>query len=253
MIATKAGDTIGKGPLDRGLSRSSVMRELDRSLKRLNTDYVDIYYMHMPDWVTDIEEALETYTDIVRSGKARYIGMSNFPSWGVCEALWKAETLGLCKPVVTQMVYNQITRSIDVEFVPFCKAHDIGLVTYNPLAGGILTGKYKRDVKPTSGRFTVDRLGNMYTGRYWKDDCFDAVEKLAAIADDAGMTPAEFAARWVISNPAVTSVLVGFTKETQLLQNMESIEKGPLPADLLEKCDSIWQDYTGNQFLHIRY
>jgi aryl-alcohol dehydrogenase-like predicted oxidoreductase len=250
VLTTKAGFKVGEGPLEKGLSRASVMQQVEKSLKRLDTDYIDIYFMHLPDHVTAIEDALETYTDLVRSGKVRYIGMSNFSAWEVCEALWKSEAKNILAPSVTEMVYNLITRGLDTEFIPFCQMHKMGLITYNPLAGGILSGKYqKSETPPENSRYSILKA---YAPRYWREDYFETVDVLRTVAEEHDMSMAELAMRFVVSNPAITSVLVGFSKEAQLLQNLESVEKGALPADALDMCGEVWKKLSGNTFQYNR-
>lgn len=250
ILATKAGFKLGDGLNEKGLSRRFVMEQVEKSLKRLDTDYIDIYFMHLPDHVTAIEDALETYSDLVHSGKIRYIGMSNFAAWRVCEALWKAEANHLYPPVLTEMVLNPITRGLETEFIPFVQEHNLGLLAYNPLAGGILSGKYKKGCEiPEDSRYAKLKA---YAPRYWTDDNFDAVEEITAVANDFGMTPVELCMSWVAYHDGVTSVLMGFSKEAQLMSNLKSIDRGPLPQEACARLDEIWKSISGNRFSYSR-
>lgn len=250
ILATKAGFKLGDGPNERGLSRRFVMEQVEQSLKRLDTDYIDIYFMHLPDHVTAIEDALATYTDLVRSGKVRYIGMSNFSAWQICEALWKSETRNLIAPTVTEMVLNPITRGLEQEFIPFVKAHQLGLFVYNPLAGGILSGRYKKgEAIPADSRYAKFKV---YGPRYLSDTNYAAAEAISKLAGELDMTPVELCMSWAAYHEGVTSVIMGFSKEAQLLQNIKSIERGPLPKEALDTLDEIWKDISGNRFAYSR-
>ena len=250
ILATKAGFTVGDGLNQKGLSRSHVMQQVEASLRRLDTDYIDIYFMHLPDHVTALEDALDTYNFLIESGKIRYIGMSNFSAWECCEALFTAKMRHQIGPVVTEMVYNLITRGIEQEFLPFVREHNLGLMTYNPLAGGILSGRHHWDKQPPKdSRYGILKS---YAPRYWTQENFQSVEVLSALAADHDMTLVELAMRWCAMQQGVTSVITGFSRESQLEQNLASLEKGPLSQDILDACDALWDQISGKRFSYNR-
>jgi len=249
ILATKVGSYFGKGPNEHGLSRRHVLEQLDGSLRRLGTDYIDIYYMHRPDPNTPVQEIIQTLDIIVRSGKVRYIGASNFAAWQLCELYYEAARHGSPAPVVTQMVYNAVTRGIEQELIPFLDKFDTGLVTYNPLAGGMLTGKYSEKNIESGGRF---KLNAGYKNRYWNEENFSAVEKLSGIAKALGISLVELSMRWVYTNSAVDCILVGASSLKQLAENLTSIDAGALPKDALAEFDAVWDEIKGNRFAYNR-
>ncbi|MDR1939094.1 MAG: aldo/keto reductase [Tannerellaceae bacterium] len=248
IIATKGGyPTCQDGDMnDRGLSRRNLISSLDNSLKRLGLDYIDIYYMHCPIYDVPPEETYDTLSSFVRAGKVRYIGTSNSSSWQVCEALWKNDVRNGVPPVVSQVPYNLLARGIENELVPFLQTYKLGLVVYNPLAGGLLTGKHKLDSVAPDSRYT-GRFSKMYKDRYWNEESFGAVDKLAVLAQEHGITIAELAMRWVASQPFVDSVLTGISKIEQLEQNVNAISHEPLCKEILDTCDNLWYELSGKR------
>lgn len=236
IIGTKVDLPTGEGVNERGASRLNIMNAVENSLKSLRTDYIDIYYLHHPDRNTPLEETLDTMSCLVRSGKVRYVGFSNYSAWEACDMMWIAKNNGFIVPKVAQNVMNVLTRGIEDEFAHFLKKYDTGLVIYNPLAGGLLTGKHTRDHIAENSRFH----SKMYQERYWNDKNFDAIDILKSIADKAEMSLVELSARWCLSNDFVDSVMMGFSKLSQLEQNIAAIEKGPLPSEVLRECDKAW-------------
>lgn len=187
ILASKVANFAGKNRLrDAGLHRWHVLKGVEESLRRLGTDRLDILYMHRPDHATPIEETLAAFDTLVQQGKVIYVGMSNFASWQLCEALLKSRMHGWAPPVVTQVPYNLITRSIDEECVPFCKHFGMGITVYNPLAAGLLTGKYRRDTPPPQATRLAEN--QTYYNRYWSEANFEAMERLEAMAKQAGKT-----------------------------------------------------------------
>ena len=183
IVATKCSGKMGPAPWQQGTSRKHVLEAIDASLKRLGTDYVDLYQIHHHDATTPTDETLEAFDAVVRSGKARYIGCSNYHAYRVARALGRSEALGLAKFVSVQPRYNLLFRQIERELLPLCEEEGLAVMPYNPLAGGLLTGKHKRSAPPPQGtRFTLGAAGGMYTERYWKDREFDAVDALTALA-----------------------------------------------------------------------
>lgn len=244
ILASKVGGPSGSGPNDKGLSRKHIISSVENSLKRLNTDYLDIYYMHAPDPLTPFEETMEAMTSLVKSGKVRYIGISNFAAWQLMDALWTCDKRNLITPSVTENVYNSITRGIESELVPCIKQNKVGLVIYNPIAGGLLSGKHSKDHPVENSRFSD--LGGYYQ-RYWNDDSFQAMEKLTQIAQSHGMKLLELALRWCISYSYVNSVIIGVSRLEHLKQNLAYLEKGPLSNEILSQCDEVWKELHGSR------
>lgn len=245
ILASKVGGPSGPGPNDKGLSRKHIISSVENSLKRLNTDYLDIYYMHAPDPLTPFEETMEAMTSLVKSGKVRYIGISNFAAWQLMDALWICDKRNLIAPSVTENVYNSITRGIESELVPCIKQNKVGLVIYNPIAGGLLSGKHSKDHPVENSRFSD--LGGYYQ-RYWNDDSFQAIGKLTQIAQSHGMKLLELALRWCISYNYVNSVIIGVSRLEHLKQNLAYLEKGPLSNEILLQCDEVWKELRGSRF-----
>jgi aryl-alcohol dehydrogenase (NADP+) len=240
VLATKCVLPMGEKPFHRGMSRKHVLSAVDASLKRLQTDYVDLYQLHMYDPETPLDEALEALDMVVKSGKARYIGVSNWPAWKVARALGRGEVKNLARIDSVQPRYNMLFRNFELDLLPMCQAEGIGVIPYNPLAGGFLTGKHKRTGPPTEGtRFTLGSAAGLYQGRYWHDRQFDVVEEIVRLAGEAGMTPASLAVAWVMANPAITSPIVGASKPEQLADSVKAAEAGPLPADLKARLDEL--------------
>src|SRR5512134_1119353 len=183
IVATKCSGKMGPAPWQQGTSRKHVLDAIDASLNRLGTDYVDLYQIHHHDATTPTDETLEAFDAVVRSGKARYIGCSNYHAYRVARALGRSEALGLAKFVSVQPRYNLLFRQIERELLPLCEEEGLAVMPYNPLAAGLLTGKHRRSSAPSEGtRFTLGTAGGMYTERYWKEREFDAVEALATLA-----------------------------------------------------------------------
>ncbi len=249
IVATKVGNPVPGCDHERGSSRVHILRQIENSLKRLKTDYVDLYYLHSPDTVTPVEETIETMDGLVRSGKVRYIGSSNFAAWQACRMHYTAKASHRSSPVAAQMVYNLITRGLEQEFIPFLKAHGQSLVVYNPIAGGLLTDKYAEKKKLENTRFT---RSSMYADRYWNDDNLAAWDAVQAIAKNAGIPMHELAMRWVYSTGNVESIITGFSSVSQLEANLKSLDAGKLPPDVMQACDQVWQALSGTRFKYNR-
>ena len=207
VIATKVRGSMGPGVNDSGLSRKHIMDAVDASLTRLQTDYIDLYQVHSWDADTPLEETLRALDDLVRQGKVRYIGCSNFAGWQLTKSLWISDVKGLARFETVQPRYNLLFRGIEEELLPVCLSQDVGVIPYNPIAAGLLTGKHKRGQPPVPG--TRFDLREMYRDIYWYERNFEAVEKLEAIAGKYGHTLIELALSWVLANPAITSRLWG--------------------------------------------
>jgi aryl-alcohol dehydrogenase-like predicted oxidoreductase len=243
VLATKVRGKMGDAPDDEGLSHAAMTKAIDASLERLGTDYVDLYYLHLPDYAVPIEETLETMQGLVHAGKVRFPAVSNYAAWQVCEILWICEKRGYQPYLISQPMYNLLARGIEEEYLPFCQRFGVAVVPYNPLAGGLLTGKHSRQGGPTPGtRFDGNKL---YQDRYWHDDGFAAVEELRSIAREAGKTLVELALQWLLSQPGVDSVILGASRLEQLEENLKAAEGGPLDQAVLARCDLVWKRLRG--------
>ena len=251
FLATKVNGQMGGNQLlDRGLSRRNIISGLEESLKRLGTDYIDLYYLHAPDYQTDIEESLETMSTLVCAGKIRYIGVSNYAAWQIADMLAICDKRGYIAPVITQNVYNPITRSADAELLPFLAAHKLGMAIYNPIAAGLLAGKYNIESEPaTDTRFANQKI---YRDRYWSPENFAAVDKLAKIAEDEGISLIELAFKWCAGRPSVTSIISGVSKLSQIQQNITLLDGPGLSEKALAGCDEVWSALRGGHFPYMR-
>jgi aryl-alcohol dehydrogenase-like predicted oxidoreductase len=250
VLATKVGSDMGDGPNARGLSRYHIVASVEDSLRRLGTDYLDIYYLHTPDYGTRMEETLDTMATLVRAGKIRYVGVSNYAAWQMADMLSICEKNGGVKPVITQNVYNLITRGIEAELVPFLTRHEIGMVVYNPIAAGLLVGKHKREAPQQNTRFANNKN---YYDRYWAEENFDAVDKLAAIAAEAGVGLLELSMKWCLAQKGVTSVITGVSRLEQLEQNIASVKGETLDERTIDRCNAVWDALpVGSRFAYNR-
>ncbi len=220
-----------------GLSRKHILSSVEKSLKRLDTDYLDIYYMHFPQPSTPIEETLEAMNSLVKSGKVRYIGMSNYAAWQMMDALSISYRCNWAAPVLTESVYNLLTRGIEAELVPFIKEKRIGMTIYNPLAGGLLSGKHGRAHPVENTR--ISEPG--YYHRYWNEDSLAAMDSLTKAARQYGMGLLELSLRWCVSFSYVSSVILGVSRLEHLKDNLACIDKGFLSPEILARCDEVWK------------
>lgn len=221
IIATKVASPVGDGPNDRGASRAHIRAAVEASLKRLETDYIDLYQIHRFDPVTPPEETMSVLDDLVREGKVRYIGASNYAAWQLCRANDIAEFRGWTPFVSVQPHYHMFERGIEAELLPYCEAFGVGILPYYPLAGGFLTGKYRRNQPPPPGSRGES---SAYVQKYFTDAYFTAIEKLEAFAQERGHTLGELAIAWLLSRPQVSSVIAGVTTVEQLEQNAKGAE-----------------------------
>ena len=249
VLASKVANTFGPDKIkDGGLHRWHIIKGVEASLKRLQTDCLDIFYLHKPD-IAPIEESMAAFDTLMQQGKIMYVGMSNFASWQVMKALWKCDVNRWAPPVVLQLPYNLITRSIDEECVAFIKEMDLGLTVYNPLAAGMLTGKHSRDAEPDKG--TRFGLNKEYYSRFWQERNFEALDMLKKIADDAGKTLIELSLQWLMSQSVVDAMILGASKLEHLENNIKAAD-GRLDADVLKACDAVWQHIRGGHFKYNR-
>lgn len=243
VLASKVGIRMGEGPTQAGLSRAAIREGIEASLRRLNTDYLDLYYLHQPDPATPLEESLEAMDQLVREGKVRVIGASNYASWQVCRMLWLADTNGWHTVRVVQPPYNLIARAIEPELLPLCQEFSLGTVTYNPLAGGMLTGKHRIGEPEPGTRF--DRLP-VYRDRYWNQANFDAVSRLSLVAATEGRSLSGLALAWLVHHTASDCIILGASCFKQLQENISAVERGPLGREAVEACDQIWSGLRGH-------
>ncbi|MSO97957.1 MAG: aldo/keto reductase [Rhodospirillaceae bacterium] len=233
ILATKFGNPMGQGPmLGGGGSRRYIMSAAEASLKRLNTDYIDLYQIHTPDLHTPIDETMRAMDDLVHQGKVRYIGHSNFSGWQTVDASWTAKALNLSPFVSAQNRYSLLSRDIEAELAPACMAHGVGILPYFPLESGMLTGKYKRGEKPAEGtRYAAWSSRGAMANRFFGDDRFAKIEPLQALCAQYGHSMLDMAMGWLLSKPYVSSVIAGATKPEQLEQNVKAGEWRPSPEE----------------------
>jgi aryl-alcohol dehydrogenase-like predicted oxidoreductase len=231
VLATKYASPMGSDA-KKGASRRYIVAAVEASLTRLKTDYIDLYQQHVPDPLTPIEETLRALDDLVRAGKVRYIGCSNFPSWQVSEAQWTAKHAGLNAFVSCQDEYSLLVRDAEKDLMPAMAAHGMGLLPYFPLASGLLTGKYRRNAPmPQAARLSlVKRLAD----RYMTERNVEIVEKLADFCETRGHSMLELAFSWLAAQPQVTSVIAGATTPEQIAQNVKAAEWTLTPDELAE-------------------
>ncbi|MEI7025410.1 aldo/keto reductase [Paenibacillus sp. y28] len=235
VLATKAGLPMGQGPNDRGSSRYHLERELESSLRRLKTDYVDLYQIHTFDPYTPLEETLRTLDDMVRSGKVRYIGASNYAAWELMKALGTSQELGLNRYVSTQVSYSLADRTPERELVPLCLDQGVGIIPYFPLAGGILTGKYAAvESAPQGSRVQTDPS----FGAFLNEERVRLGGQVQELAQSLALTAGSLSLSWLMHQPAVSTVIVGATRADQLKENLSSVSV-QLGADSLQLLDQI--------------
>ncbi len=245
VLATKVHGDMGEGPNEQGNSRLWIMREVENSLRRLQTDHIDLYQIHRPDPDTHIEETLSALTDLVRQGKVRYLGSSTFPAWQIVESQWASERRGLERLVCEQPPYSILVRSIEVDVLPVTRRYGMGVIVWSPLAGGWLAGKYRRGEdppkdsravrfaeqrRPVAARYDLSRPGNQRK--------LDLVEELAVVADKAGLSLTHMAIAFTLTHPAVTSAIIG-PRTPQQLQDLLAGADVQLDADTLDAIDEI--------------
>jgi aryl-alcohol dehydrogenase-like predicted oxidoreductase len=243
IVATKCFARTGPAPFDGGNSRKHVLSAVEASLRRLQTDYLDLYQLHGYDSDTPIDETLHALDDLVRAGKVRYIGCSNFLTYQLVRAVGRSETLGLARFDSVQPRYNLLFRQIEREMLPFCGEEGVGVIPYNPIAGGMLSGKYSHNAPPSEGtRFTLGRAGQRYQARYWHEREFDTVTELADVAGGAGVSLVTLAVAWVLANPVITSPIIGASRPEQLDASLAAADY-KLDPDLKARLDDLTRSY----------
>ncbi len=242
LLATKCRGPMGPAANDQGLSRQHIMGAVEASLRRLQTDVIDLYQTHYFDPETPIEETLRALDDLVRQGKVRYVGCSNYPAWRLADALSASERLGISRYDSVQPRYNLLYREIETELLPLCRAQGLGVLVYNPLAGGFLSGKYQKGEAPREGtRFTLGSAAKMYQWRYWQDAQFELVENLRKLVEKHGLDLVSVAIAWVLAQPGISSAIIGASRPEQLDASLAApgLE---LPDEVREACgDAFWR------------
>jgi 1-deoxyxylulose-5-phosphate synthase len=243
VLATKAVGKMGPHPWNQGASRKHLLDAIDASLRRLQTDYVDLYQLHLDDPTAPLDETLEALDVIVKSGKARYIGVSNFLAYRVATALGRADLKGWTRLASLQPRYSLLFREIERELLPLALDEGIGVIPYNPLAGGLLTGKHRPGTAPTPGtRFTLGLAAERYQERYWNERAFATVETLQRVAAQAGVSLTTLSIAWTLANPAITAPLLGASRPEQLDDSLAAATYRLDPA-LKQKLDDLTAEY----------
>lgn len=237
VLATKVFWPVGPGPNDRGLSRKHVIEACNASLKRLGTDYVDLYYCHRFDPETPLEETLQALEDLVRQGKALYIGFSLWTAAQIAEAVGIQKIRGWSRFTASQPPYNMLNRSIEPEVMPLCAREGIGQVVFSPLAQGVLTGKYKAGEAPPAESRATDPKGSQFVKNMLNEETLGKVDRLKAVAEQAGIPLAQLALAWTLRRPEVSSALIGATRPEQVVENVKAVGY-TLTPDLIEAVDA---------------
>ncbi len=246
VVATKCRGRTGRHAWDEGNSRKHIVAAVDESLRRLRTDYIDLYQLHRDDDETPLEETLRALDDLVRVGKVRYVGVSNFRAYRLATALGLSAAKNLVRFDCLQPRYNLLVREPENELLRLCADEGLGVIPYNPLAGGLLTGKHERGEPPQGTRFTLGNAAANYQERYWHDREFDTVDAIRACAEQAGIPMAQLAVAWTLSHPAVTSPILGASRPEQLDDTLRAAES-PLDPDLKRTLDDLTEGFRGRQ------
>ena len=240
VIATKCRMRVGHGPNDQGLSRRHILAACEESLRRLKIEHIDLYQAHSLDPETPIDETLRAFDDLVRAGKVRYVGCSNYPAWQLALALKASENSGWARYDCAQPRYNLLYREIETELLPLCRDQGVGVIVYNPLAGGLLSGKYQPGEPPQPGtRFTLGASGDLYRERYWQHVQLQAVSTLDAYFRDRDVALTTASVAWVLAQPGITSAIIGASRPEQLDATLKAADV-TLDADAQAACESIW-------------
>jgi aryl-alcohol dehydrogenase-like predicted oxidoreductase len=233
---------MGRGANDGGLSRKHIFDAVEGSLRRLQTDYIDLYQAHSPDPDTPLEETMRAFDDLVRQGKVRYLGCSNFKAWLLARALWISDKHEYARFDCVQPRYNMLFREIENELLPLCHHQGVGVIAYNPLAGGFLTGKYQAHTEPereTRFGFLTGSAHSIYHKRYWQEAQFAAVDHLQKFFSARNKSLTQVAIAWVLAQPDITSAIVGATSAAQLQQSLPATEL-TLDSEEMEICNEVW-------------
>ena len=240
VLATKVhGVMDDNDPNMSGNTRRNIIQQCDASLKRLQTDYIDLYQIHRPQSSVPIDETLRALDDLIRAGKVRYIGTSTFGAWQVLESLWVSKELGLNRFVCEQPPYNLLDRRIERELIPLAQSYGIGLIPWSPLAGGLLTGKYNRNSPPPEGTRFADYVNNPVLKKRWTESSFDVMDQFEAYLKERGVAFSQFALAWCAAMPAVTAPIIGPRTLEQLEDNLKALEVKITPEDMAKVDDIV--------------
>jgi aryl-alcohol dehydrogenase-like predicted oxidoreductase len=241
VLATKCRMKVGPDANDEGLSRRHIIKAVDDSLRRLQTDYIDLYQPHSFDAETPLEETMRALDDVVRAGKVRYLGCSNYPAWMIALSLGVSAAHDWARFDCVQPRYNLLHREIEAELLPLCRDQGVGVIAYNPLAGGFLTGKYQslEAPPPEKTRFALGKTGDLYRERYWQQSQLEAVKELQAFFQPRGKSLLQVAITWVLAQPGMTSAIVGASKPEQLDASLGAVNV-TLDAEELAVCNRAW-------------
>jgi 1-deoxyxylulose-5-phosphate synthase len=243
VVATKCCGRTGPAAWEQGASRKHILTAVEASLRRLGTDYIDLYQLHSPDPATPIDETLGALDDLVHSGKVRYVGCSNFLSYQVARALGRSEARSLVRFDSVQPRYNLLFRQIECELLPLCAEEGLGVIPYNPIAGGLLSGKHSQSAPPTEGtRFTLGNAAGAYQDRYWHEREFATVEELRKIAEREGVPLVTLSVAWVLANPAVSAPIIGASRPEQLVASLAAAEY-TMSKELKDELDETTRSY----------
>lgn len=245
VLATKAGMPHPDAGEHNLLSPKALRASVDGSLRRLGTDRIDLFYLHQPDRATPIADTLTTVAELVAEGKVLALGVSNYAAWQIAELTHTAAEVGAPRPVVAQQLYNLLARRVEDEYLEYARTSGLLTMVYNPLGGGLLTGRHHFDETPGAGRFGDSRLAEMYRARYWDPRLFAAIERLAKIADGAGVGLAELSLRWLLDQPDVGALLLGGSRVEHLRANLAAAAAGPLPDDVRAACAEVGDSLRG--------
>lgn len=234
VLATKGFMPMGDGPNDRGLSRRHLIDAVDASLRRLRTDWIDLYQVHFWDPDTPLEETLRTLDDLVTQGKIRYIGCSNFAAWQLCKALWISDRNGWVRFETAQPEYNFARRGIEAELMPLCADQGIGILPFQVLMGGVLAGGYRLGEAPAQGSHMASRHAGSATTKYWNEENFARAERLRGIAEEAGCHPVQLVTAYMLTKPQIDSVIVGMSKPEQVASAAEAAVMPLRPGTIAE-------------------
>ncbi|MEO8025232.1 MAG: aldo/keto reductase [Bryobacteraceae bacterium] len=243
VLASKVANKVGDGPDQQGLSRPAMIRAVEESLRRLGTDYLDIYYLHLPDRKTPIEETLEAMNALVAQGKVRYPATSNYAAWQMAEMFALCTKNSCATPYLAQPMYNLIARAIEQEYLEMSARYGVSNIVYNPLAGGLLTGKQQRQAPIAGTRFDKNA---MYLDRYWHDEQFDAVDRLSAAAEKDGRSLISASLNWLLHHTPIECVILGASRLEHLEQNLDVLDDGPLSPAFLAAADGVWKQLRGS-------
>ncbi|MEU0478952.1 aldo/keto reductase [Streptosporangium sp. NPDC006013] len=245
VLATKAGMPHPDAGDHAPLSATALRACLEGSLRRLDVDHVDLFYLHQPDRRTPLAETLGTIAELVAEGKIGALGVSNYAAWQIAELNHAADAAGAPRPVVAQQLYNLLARRVEEEYLEFARASGLTTMVYNPLGGGLLTGRHTFEQDPAAGRFGDSKLAPMYRERYWSPALFEAVTALGGIAEQAGVPLTELSLRWLLHRDGVGAVLLGGSRVEHLRANLAAAAAGPLPEDVVAACDRVGATLRG--------